>query len=177
MPSAVVDDAVHPDRRGFRGAGWVNVSRWLGPLFSIAQFGVPDFVRNEERLVKRRAFGLMDDEGKVRIKVGPAAIEQRGVGSAGFDCYTEVACYADSELVWGSRVAPALDGLIVQSPSVLPSQLYRVHGYSSRRRFEILCSSTPASCKALSNDTFPGTAGLTADFLARARGASGGRAR
>gem|GEM_PF-4444270 len=49
--------------------------------------------------------------------------------------------------------------------------------YSSRSSFEMLSSSTPASCKTLSNDTFAGATGFTADFLARASEASGGRAR
>lgn len=74
MPSAVVNDSVYPDGSGFRGAGWVDLGHWLGPLFSIAQFGVPDFVRNQERLIEKRASGLMDDEEKVRVKGGPAAI-------------------------------------------------------------------------------------------------------
>ncbi|WP_421441737.1 hypothetical protein, partial [Escherichia coli] len=62
----------------------------------------------------------MEDEGKFRIKGGSAAIEHRGAGSAGFDGYPEVVRDANSEFVRGPGVAPALEGLIVQSPSVLP---------------------------------------------------------
>jgi hypothetical protein len=53
LSAAVVDDPVHPDRSSFRGAGWVYLRGWLGRLFSIAQFGVPDFVCDQEGLIER----------------------------------------------------------------------------------------------------------------------------
>jgi hypothetical protein len=53
LSAAVVDDPIHPDRSSFRGTSWVNVGSWLGCLFSIAQFGMPDFMRNQECLVAR----------------------------------------------------------------------------------------------------------------------------
>jgi len=53
LSAAIVDDPIHPDRSSFRGAGWVNLRSCLVRLFSIAQYGVPDFVRNQEGLIER----------------------------------------------------------------------------------------------------------------------------
>ncbi len=89
------------------------MGRWLALLFAVTQFRVPDFVSNQERLVERRPFGLVDDERNVRVKGGPPAIEQRTTRSAGFDVDPEVFGYANSELIRGPRIAPALDGFIV----------------------------------------------------------------
>jgi hypothetical protein len=112
LTPAVVDDAVHPDRRCFRGAGRVDVGRWLGLLFAIAQFRVPDFVRNQERLVEGEPLVSWTMRGRsgskeARPPSSSAAPERRSRPDP------EVVCYANSELIRGPRIAPALDGLIV----------------------------------------------------------------
>ncbi len=86
---------------------------WLWPLFAISQFSMSDFVRNQERLVKRRALDFMDDEGKVWVKKCTAAVEHWGSRSARLNSDPEIVSYADRELVWGPRIAAPLDCLIM----------------------------------------------------------------
>jgi hypothetical protein len=53
LAPAVVNHAVHPDWRSFRGASRIDVGRGFGLLFAVPQFRMPDFMRNQERLVER----------------------------------------------------------------------------------------------------------------------------
>lgn len=113
LPSAVVDNAVHPNGRRLRGAGWVYVGWGLSLFLAIPQLCVPDFVRYQKRLVKSRPLRLMKDEGNVRIKVGSTAIEQCTVWSAALYLDTEVFGYTNCEVIRDPRIAPAMYSLFV----------------------------------------------------------------
>jgi hypothetical protein len=52
LTTAVVNNAVHPDRRDLRGACLVNVDSWLCIFFAITQLCMSDFVCHQERLVE-----------------------------------------------------------------------------------------------------------------------------
>lgn len=167
LPSAVVDDPIHPDRAGLGGASWVDLDCWLGRLFSIAQFGVPDFVRNQERLVEGRSNVLVNDEGNLTVESCTRAIEDRSARGTLLHAYPERGCDPKRELIGRPGIVPTFDCLVVQPFGMLSSELYSIHGQSLLSSFDRVSSVTPASLRTLSNGTFSAATGLVLDLLTR----------
>lgn len=145
--------------------------------FAVTQLGMPDFVSHQECLLERRPTVFMKNQWNFTVEGRTPTIENGCSGSASFYGYTEFVGDCDRELIGGPGVEPALDCLVVQPLGMLSSELYSVHGYSQLSSVDRVASSTPASLRIRSNDTFSAAVGLSLDLFARSWETCGGKAR
>lgn len=122
-----------------------------GLLLTIAQFSMPDFVRHQKRLVENGdplASWMMS--GTSGSKEGSAAIEKCGTGSTGLDVIRDrLLCQQQTRM-------ETMDCARAGRPHRSRRACCRASSIGSmatpRGVLEMLCPSTPASCKTLSNN-------------------------